>query len=90
MSRKSLELAEKVFGKEHPRTLARMGSLAVVLADMCKYNEAERIYVETLGLAVRVWGKEHSETRNCLENFVAMLQKLGRYEEAASVLDNMA
>lgn len=60
-----------------------MIDLAGVLGNMCKYDEAEQMYLETLGLAVRILGKEHSTTQNCLESFVAMLQKLGRFEDAA-------
>ncbi|KAI1359478.1 hypothetical protein F5Y08DRAFT_319605 [Xylaria arbuscula] len=43
MQRQTLELREKVLGREHPDTLASMNNLAFVLGSQGKYEEAGTI-----------------------------------------------
>ena len=42
--RQTLQLREKVLGKEHPNTLDNMNNLASVLYMQGKYDEAEKMY----------------------------------------------
>jgi hypothetical protein len=44
MNRRALEGKEKALGKEYPDTLASVNSLALVLNDQGKYEEAERMH----------------------------------------------
>ncbi|RKK34469.1 hypothetical protein BFJ67_g13747 [Fusarium oxysporum f. sp. cepae] len=44
MHRETLEVREKVLGKEHPYTLNSMNNLATVLEKMGEYEEAEKMH----------------------------------------------
>jgi tetratricopeptide (TPR) repeat protein len=59
MHRQTLELTEKVPGKEHPDTLASMNNLAEVIRHQGKYEEAEQMHRQTLELTERrrYWAK---------------------------------
>jgi tetratricopeptide (TPR) repeat protein len=46
--RETLQLTEKVLGKEHPDTLTSMNNLARLLYSQGKYDAAEPLYRETL------------------------------------------
>ncbi|EXL45099.1 hypothetical protein FOCG_13862 [Fusarium oxysporum f. sp. radicis-lycopersici 26381] len=47
MHRETLELKEKVLGKEHPSTLDSMNNLALVLRKIGKYEKAEKMHRKT-------------------------------------------
>jgi prophage maintenance system killer protein len=68
MHQQTLELREKVLGKEHPSTLSSMGNLALVLDSLGKYEEAEQMHRQTLELREKVLGKEHPDTRRSRNN----------------------
>ena len=44
MHRRTLELTERLLGKEHPDTLTSMNTLALVLSDQGKHKQAEEMY----------------------------------------------
>ena len=46
--RETLQLREKVLGKEHPDTLTTMNQFAGLLKSQGKYDAAEPLYRETL------------------------------------------
>ena len=46
--RETLQLREKVLGKEHPDTLTTMNQFAGLLKSQGKYDAAELLYRETL------------------------------------------
>ena len=50
MHRETLELKEKLLGREHPDTLGSMNNLAAVLSSQGKYSEAEQMHRQTLEL----------------------------------------
>ena len=58
MYQQTLELREKVLGKEHPDTLTSMNNLAV-LSSQGKYEEAEEMHRQALELREKVLGHEH-------------------------------
>jgi len=62
--RQALGLSETVLGKEHPSTLTSMSSLATVLSDQGKYEEAKEMHRRALGPKETVLGKEHP-SRSC-------------------------
>lgn len=46
-------------GKEHPHIVSAMVSLATVLRQLGRYEEAARMLGDTLALGKKVLGKEH-------------------------------
>ncbi|KID85971.1 kinesin light chain [Metarhizium guizhouense ARSEF 977] len=81
MYRQTLQLKEKVLGKEHPSTLSSMNNLALVLSYLGKYEEAKQMHRQTLQLKEKVLGKEHPDTLDSMNNLALVLSYLGKYEE---------
>ncbi|KAI1506280.1 hypothetical protein F5X99DRAFT_129304 [Biscogniauxia marginata] len=82
MHRQTLELRERVLGKEHPNTLISINNLAKVLRSQGKYEEAEQMHRQTLELRERVLGREHPNTLTSMNNLVEVLRSQGKYEKA--------
>ncbi|RKK62252.1 hypothetical protein BFJ66_g1057 [Fusarium oxysporum f. sp. cepae] len=80
--RETLEMRQKVLGKEHPNTFSSMNNLAIVLNNMGEYEEAEKMHRETLELKEKVLGKEHPDTLDSMNNLATVLRKIGKYKEA--------
>lgn len=84
--RQALELQEKLFGKEHPHTLASMHCIAIILSGQGKYKTAEAMYRQTVALMQKVLGRDSPDTLDCMRNFGGLLGNLGKYEEAEQML----
>ncbi|KID73289.1 Kinesin light chain 1 [Metarhizium brunneum] len=82
LHQQSLQLREKVLGKEHPSTLSSMNNLANMLSILEKDKEAEQMYYQTLQLREKVLGKEHPSTLDSMNNLAGVLLDLGKYKEA--------
>ena len=83
--RETLQLREKVLGKEHPDTLTSMNNLAGLLESQGKYNAAELLYRETLQLREKVLGKEHPDTLQSINNLAVCLESQGKYDAAEAI-----
>jgi tetratricopeptide (TPR) repeat protein len=79
---RTLELSERVLGKEHLSTLTSMNNLAFVLNNQGKYGKAEKIYQQTLELRERVLGKEHPDTLTSMSDLASVLDSQGKYSKA--------
>jgi tetratricopeptide (TPR) repeat protein len=75
-----------VLGKEHPSTLMSMNSLAMVLKDQGKYEQAEEMLRQALRLRETVLGKEHPSTLMSMNNLAGVLMDQGKYERAEEML----
>ncbi|KAK5268335.1 hypothetical protein LTR40_014288, partial [Exophiala xenobiotica] len=73
----TLQLREKILGKDHPDTLISMNNLARLLESQGKYNTAEPLYRETLQLREKVLGKEHPQTLTSMNNLSRLLESQG-------------
>ncbi|OWT42405.1 kinesin light chain 3 [Pochonia chlamydosporia 170] len=85
MHRQSLQVYEKVLGKDHPDTLDSMNNLALALRHLGKYKEAEQMHLQTLELQEKVLGKDHPDTLGSMNNLAYVLNSLGKYEEAVQM-----
>jgi len=81
-ARETLQLREKVLGKEHPDTLTSMNSLADWLRQQGKYDTAEPLYRETLQLREKVLGKEHPDTLKSMHDLASLYHSQGKYDAA--------
>ncbi|KAI1320991.1 hypothetical protein F5Y16DRAFT_417212 [Xylariaceae sp. FL0255] len=66
--RQTLELRERVLGRENPDTLTSMNNLAFVLRNQGRYEQAEAMYRQTLELKERVLGRENPSTLTSTNN----------------------
>ncbi|KAG7429090.1 Kinesin light chain [Fusarium oxysporum f. sp. raphani] len=80
--RETLEVKEKVLGKEHPSTLDSMNNLALVLDSIGEYEEASKMHRETLEVKKKILGKEHPSTLNSMNNLALVLDSMGKYGES--------
>jgi tetratricopeptide (TPR) repeat protein len=83
--RQCLLIEEETFGKEHSKTLASMGYLAIVLQHLGKYEAAEEMNRQTLAGYEKVFRNEHHHTLTSMNNLGLILQNQGKYEAAEEV-----
>ena len=72
---------EEAYGPADPRTLATLGSLAILFADQRKYDEAEPMYRRALA-GEEALGPAHPQTLNTVGNLANLLRMQGKYDEA--------
>ena len=82
MIRKVLDGFEKIFGENHPATLASVSNLALVLQCQGKYRAAEKMNRRALDGMERVLGEEHPDTLLSVGNLARVLWHQGQYKEA--------
>jgi Tetratricopeptide repeat len=72
-------------GREHPSTLTSMNSLARVLRDRGKIEEAEQMFREVLAIMQRVLGMEHPDTLTSMHNLAVALSDRGKRKDSLKV-----
>lgn len=60
--RRAVSAREKVLGNEHPNTESTVNSLANMLENEGKYEEAEKLHRQVLSNCEKVLGNEHRDT----------------------------
>ena len=76
------ETLERVFGPDHPNTLASVSNLALLYSATGRYAEAEPLYLQALEARERTLGPDHPDTLNSLNNLAELYRRTGRYAEA--------
>ncbi|KAI0829146.1 kinesin light chain [Hypoxylon sp. FL0890] len=84
--RRTLALARKVLGEEHPETLSTMRSLGRAILSQGNYISAEKILSETVAICNKALGKEHHETLSSTISLCISLMRQGKYFEAEKIL----
>jgi len=84
MDVRTLELKRRVEGAENPDTLGTAANLAAVYAAQGRYDQANRLYVDTLAAQRRVPGPLHPDTLLTMSYIATMYQRQGRFAQAAS------
>jgi serine/threonine protein kinase len=79
---RSMEIRQRVLGREHPDTLSSMNSLADVLGDEGYYAEAESLDRKTLDIRRRTLGPKHLDTLVSMNSLADVLRGEGHYAEA--------
>ncbi len=69
-------------GPEHPDTLTSLNNLANAYYLSGRYEEAARLYEETLSICEEVLGLEHPNTLASRGNLASGYRGLGQYDEA--------
>ena len=89
LSRKGLEISNRVRGKEHHRTIAFMNMIAWVCGQQElqeSYEPALELVTEALEIGRRVLGDKHLNTVYALNSLGWLYYRLGRYDEALQPL----
>ena len=79
--RRSFALGEAV-DKNSPDTLTSLGTLALILQDQGKYEQAEQMNRRVLEGREKVLGPDHPDTLTSAYNLALVLKSQGKYEQA--------
>jgi tetratricopeptide (TPR) repeat protein len=83
--RLSLDVREKMLGREHLNTLASVNNLGLVLESQGKYDEAEAMHRRALEGSEKRLGREHPHTLTSVSNLGSVLESQGNYDEAEAM-----
>jgi tetratricopeptide (TPR) repeat protein len=82
-----LEHGSKVWGAENTDVLAFSNNLAIGYWSLGRYQEAAKLFEETLVIMERVLGPEHPNTLNSRNNLALGYRYLGQYQEAVELFE---
>jgi CHAT domain-containing protein/Tfp pilus assembly protein PilF len=80
--RRSLEIAEKALGPEHPSVASALNNLAVLYKKEGKYAAAEPLYQRCLAIMEKALGRDHPSLASALDNLAGLYSAQGRYAAA--------
>ena len=80
--KRSLAIAEKALGPEHPDVGTALNNLAVLYRSQGRYAEAEPLYKRSLAIREKALGPDHPDVGTSLNNLAVLYQSQGRYAEA--------
>jgi tetratricopeptide (TPR) repeat protein len=84
--RKSLNLAEKIYGPEHPNVAIHLNNLAAVLKETNRLAEAAPLMRRALAIDEKSLGPEHPKVAIRLNNLALLLQETNRLAEAEPLI----
>jgi tetratricopeptide (TPR) repeat protein len=77
-----LRIRERLFGPEHPLSVATLGNIAVSLIAQGRLAEAEPLARRVLEIRQKTLGREHPDVAVSLNNLAQVARLQGRYIEA--------
>jgi CHAT domain-containing protein/tetratricopeptide (TPR) repeat protein len=81
-SRHSLDILEKTVGKNNPRTLRCLNSIAVIQANLGNFKQAEQILRDVLESTRILMGEKHESLASGMSNLASVLAVQGKHGEA--------
>ncbi len=78
----SLEIRERLFGREHPEVANSLAELGVYYRDRDELDRAEALLEETLTIRMNNLGYDHPDTASCMENLAILRRKQGDFVKA--------
>jgi hypothetical protein len=82
LTRQSMTVRQKVYGREHKETLSSMAMLGLGLSLGGRWKEAEELEVQVMQTRKRVLGEEHPSTLSSMNNLAITVREQGRNMEA--------
>lgn len=82
---RSVRAAEKNYGKDSVEVAIPLNSLAILLIQQRRHDEAEQHLNRLLPIVEDAFGPDHREVASCLENLSAVLRQTNRAGEAAQL-----
>jgi tetratricopeptide (TPR) repeat protein len=86
LMRRSLEIDERNFGKDHPEVAIALNNLAGLLHTTNRIAEAEPLLRRALEIHERSLGKDHPEVATVLNNLAHLLKATNRLAEAEPLM----
>ena len=81
MNQRTLELRERVLGKEHPDTLMGIYCLAYLLQNQKRYDSSSVLYQRALLGYQKKLGLDHPATLACSKHYSSLLEEMKRAME---------
>ncbi|HEY8376629.1 MAG TPA: tetratricopeptide repeat protein, partial [Nannocystis sp.] len=81
-----LALAERVYGREHPRLIPYVNTLGAAKLRGGKYAEAQALLERAIALGEQAYGRAHPDLAVSLNNLALTYERQNRYEEAIGAL----
>ena len=79
---KALNIAEKIFGRNHLVTGVRLNNLAELYRNQGRYGDAEPLAIRSLFIAENKLGSNYRDTGVRINNLALLYHTQGRYDEA--------
>ena len=86
VAKRSLALAEKKFGPDHPSVGTSLNNLAELYGAQGRYAEAEKLHKRNLSISEKALGPDHPSVGIALNNLAGLYRAQGRYAEAEDAL----
>jgi tetratricopeptide (TPR) repeat protein len=80
--RRSLAIAEAIFGRDHPEAATLLSNLAGLLKETSRFGEAEQLMLRALAIDERCLGKNHPNVATDLNNLADVLRITNRLNDA--------
>ena len=81
LSRRALDIIERVLGQDHPDTATSLNNLAYILKQKGDLSESELLYRRAMDVRERVLGSDHPETAAVLDNLASLLRLRGEMSD---------
>lgn len=82
----ALQVAEHVFGEEHPEVTRAMSGLAILAHNEGDYGQAELLLQRALRIREQALGSEHPKVAATLSNLAIIYGEQGKYQQAEVLL----
>jgi tetratricopeptide (TPR) repeat protein len=83
---RTLELREKIFGRDHPAVAAGVFNLSLLKEEEAEYDQALSMARRALEIYEEALGPEHSLTAKASDNIGTIYWKMGKFDEAEPFL----
>jgi esterase/lipase superfamily enzyme len=84
-AQRSLALAERMHGREHPAVATALTTLGGLYVRMHRYPEAEKAYKRALEIRERSLGADHRDIVPAIDNLAGVYVAQGRYADAETL-----
>jgi len=81
-ARRSLALAERLHGREHPAVAMALTTLGGLYVRLHRYSEAEQAYKRALAIREKSLGTDHRDVVPAIDNLAGVYVAQGKYAEA--------
>lgn len=83
--RESLQICERVLGRDHDETLVCQEAMSDILSHLGKEDEAEKLQLEVLQIREKKYGPDYTETLISQCNLASLYHQQGRYDETEAL-----